>query len=201
MNKEKITLICVEDRYPDIARNLLEHQKKITGLTKSILFGAFDSDIKIEKINSSFDYSNFIIKKLSKYVTTEYVLIVQLDGYILNPDAWSNDYYAYDYIGAPWASWMVGGREDLCVGNGGFSFRSKKLLDLCERSSYNISDPPEEDVYICRTNKDYFVSNGCKFAPINLAAKFSVENNLYANQFGFHGKNTYDMNKGFGILI
>lgn len=43
-----------------------------------------------------------MIKELNKYIETDYVLIVQYDGFILNPKAWMDEFLEYDYIGAPW---------------------------------------------------------------------------------------------------
>ncbi len=86
----------------------------------------------IGKIN---EYSRFCLENLHRYVDTEHVLIVQYDGFILNPRLWRDEFLDYDYIGAPWfvADWLV---QDFTfpkrllgtriVGNGGFSLRSKK---------------------------------------------------------------------------
>jgi hypothetical protein len=91
--------------------------------------------IKIEPIDSVEKYSEFILGELDKYVDTSHVLIVQYDGFILNPDSWTDDFLEYDYVGAPWlvADWAVNNFNfpanllgEHVVGNGGFSLRSKK---------------------------------------------------------------------------
>lgn len=191
MDNEKVTLVCVEDRYTEKAKSLISLQKKITGIQKSILFGNTDSDIPIPKITSPRDYSKFIVLELYKYIQTEFVLIVQLDGFVVNPKAWNPQFFDYDYIGAPW-NWIP---DEVSVGNGGFSLRSKKLLDLCSTLDYNDSEPPEEDVFICRVKKNYLESCGIKFCPKNIASTFSVENNVYTGQFGFHGLNVLGISK------
>ena len=61
---------------------------------------------------------------MNNYFDTDYVLTFQSDGFILNPDAWTDEFFNYDYIGAPW------GDNRYAVGNGGFSFRSKKLMNF-----------------------------------------------------------------------
>lgn len=48
--------------------------------------------IKIPKINSLDEYSLFIIKNLAKYIDTKYVLLIQYDGFILNPSSWTNKF-------------------------------------------------------------------------------------------------------------
>ena len=58
--------------------------------------------VQIPTISSKEQYSEFCIKELYKYFDTDFVLVVQHDGYILNGDAWNDEFYNYDYIGAPW---------------------------------------------------------------------------------------------------
>lgn len=86
-----------------------------------------------------------MIKELNKYIETSYVLIIQYDGFILNPDAWTDEFLEYDYIGAPW--WYT---DDCNVGNGGFSLRSKKLLEILANDDSILETHPE-DHHICRT--------------------------------------------------
>lgn len=166
---------------------------------------------KIKAIKSLEDYSLFAIRDLDKYVNTPYVLIVQYDGFILNPSAWSDEFLKYDYIGAPWlvADWSVKNfdfpRELIgkyVVGNGGFNLRSKKLLSLSselyrkgELKRYN-----PEDVSICVYYRELFESYGMKFAPVELAKQFSYEaeddkNYSRDGQFGFHGLKWTDISK------
>lgn len=140
--------------------------------------------VKIDKIGSKEDYSRFVIKDLYKYVETDYVLLIQHDGYVLNGESWGEDFLNYDYIGAPWL--YVDGKN---VGNGGFSLRSKKLLKaLSEDDFIQATDP--EDQAICRLYRDYLVKTyDIKFAPEEVADKFSFElREPICKTFGFHGK-------------
>ena len=70
-------------------------------------------------------YSTLMLKGLARHVESSHALVVQWDGYVVNPDAWTGEFLACDYIGAPWP-W---GSEGSRVGNGGFSLRSRRLLD------------------------------------------------------------------------
>ncbi len=129
--------------------------------------------------------SKFLIKNLKDYITTEYVIIIQHDGYILNPAAWSDMFFLFDYIGAPW--WYTDGMN---VGNGGFSLRSKKLCEILANDS-RITQFHGEDFHICRTYRDILQQQGMKFAPECVARKFSFEGNprsglKWNGQFGFH---------------
>lgn len=158
--------------------------------------------VGIDHIGSTAEYSEFVIKNLDSYVDTDFVLVIQYDGFILNPDAWTDEFLQYDYIGSPWliADWSVdlfGIPKELLgqrfVGNGGFSLRSKKLLSLCAKLAkegvFKEYDP--EDMVICVYNKKLFEDNEIKFAPLDLARKFSIEGDedgvSWSDEFGFHG--------------
>lgn len=150
-------------------------------------------------------YSKFMIEELHRFVDTEFCLIVQADGFVINPSIWTNQFLEYDYIGAPWPK-VVGvhnasfnrmemGRNR--VGNGGFSLRSKKLLDVCSKIAFDHLNFPikSEDLIICHYLYDQMLNSGIKFAPFEVAKKFSIESLIenqcenLASSFGFHGKN------------
>jgi hypothetical protein len=97
--------------------------------------------ITIKPIKNLTDYSKFIIEQLNSFIDSEYCLITQGDGFIINPNFWCDDFFDYDYIGAPWPQKLnlknkQGETTEILdmnknrVGNGGFSLRSKKLLLL-----------------------------------------------------------------------
>jgi hypothetical protein len=131
------------------------------------------SIIKIESMSQE-KYNIFCINELYKYVDTDFVLLFQNDGFILNPEHWSDDFLNYDYIGAPWPSY-----EESRVGNGGFSLRSKKFLNTTKDLVYlhNIGlsggSCTPEDHLLCRYYYDYLIKAGIKFAPIDIAIRFS----------------------------
>ena len=143
--------------------------------------------VTIPQITSKQAYSHFIIKELGKYITTDFVLVVQTDGFIINPEKWTNEFLDYDYIGAPWHPSQVqkGMNENHLVGNGGFSLRSRRLqVHLSQDPNIKLTHP--EDVIICQVYRDYLESKGFKFAPRQLANRFSCENYLWNNAFGHH---------------
>lgn len=142
--------------------------------------------VKIKDLNSTEEYSHFIINELHEHIDTTHVLLVQYDGFILNPDAWTDEYLKYDYIGAPWlvANWSVTNFSfpqklvgKFVVGNGGFSLRSKKLLTLTSQLSKTekITKLHPEDVSLCVWYREILENEGIKFAPIELAKKFGFE--------------------------
>lgn len=138
--------------------------------------------IRIEPITSRRDYSNFVLRQLVDHVETEHALLVQWDGYVVNPQAWDNAFLSCDYLGAPWPHFYDG----LVVGNGGFSLRSRRLLQAT--AGLPQSEEPE-DLAICRTWRHRLEQDhGLVFGSIALAQRFAFERATvpYAT-FGFHG--------------
>lgn len=133
----------------------------------------------IPLIHGKQNYSHFMMYKLNDFVDTDYCLIIQWDGFVWSADGWRDEFYNYDYIGAPWY-W------DKVVGNGGFSFRSKKLLEVCASAKHFKRYHPE-DAIICREERKWFEEQGIKYAPLEVAYQFAVEHEPYTGQFGFHG--------------
>lgn len=132
----------------------------------------------------------FHINALPKYINNEYMLSIHADGFVVNPHNWSDEFFQYDYIGAPWPiglPWCKTNR----VGNGGFVLKSKKFLDLEATLPYSNQ---HNDVHVTNNLYDYFTKNGCTYAPIYTAAKFSLEHEIPEYEydldktFGFHGK-------------
>jgi hypothetical protein len=140
--------------------------------------------INIPKIKSYFEYNNLLLNQLSNFVKTDFCLIIQYDGYILNSSSFSKSFFDYDYIGAPWP-W----HKTNNMGNGGFSWRSKKLLQATKELNYSKSNQEPEDDFICRTKRDILEKRyGCLFAPEEIAAQFSIEHgSRNYPTFGFHG--------------
>ena len=198
-----ISLISIDGVDPEYAlKALLQCMQyfefastKLISFRKPLFFERFENQIEF-----------FEIKKICNYIETEYCLIIEPDGFIVNPEIWSTDFLKYDYTGAPWPMNSEIEYQSVTVntriGNGGFCLRSRKLLELCKNIPFDIIEQNQsnfdyenfaEDVFICRRNYDFLVQNGVKFAPLDVALKFSVEAEVEEydeNQktFGFHGK-------------
>lgn len=139
-------------------------------------------------VESSFDkkdYNMFMLKHLINFVQTDYVLIVQYDGMAVNKQYWDDEFFKYDYIGAPWL-WRPQGLQ---VGNGGFSLRSRKLLEAVNATSIEAYDDLNEDQIICDSLRSQLeTQHDIAFAPVRLAHKFSHEREAeFRYSFGFHG--------------
>jgi hypothetical protein len=137
---------------------------------------------KIAPIDSRDAYSRFMIHELHRHISTSHALCVQWDGYVLDPLEWEPEFLEYDYIGPPWPHFADG----MNVGNGGFSLRSRRLLEAC--TTLPISTDAE-DVLICRTHRQMLEDRfGLRFAPEAVARRFAFERcQPQGNEFGFHG--------------
>src|SRR3954451_3005171 len=89
-------------------------------------------------------YNDFVLKQLYAYVKTSLALVIQHDGFVLNPSRWTDDFRRWDYIGAPWA---VDGER--IVGNGGFSLRSRRLLERLAAPDVVRPAGTPEDWFVC----------------------------------------------------
>ena len=204
---------CVDSR---LAVKALEISSKHIKFKEVILFSHEEpfnfnnkfTFIKIPKINNLDEYNKFILYKLPNFIKTDFAFCVHRDGFITSPELWNDDFIKYDYIGAPWIkdahfipqNLRVGNYR---IGNGGVSIRSKKLMDFMQ----NIKTIENEDTEICIYNRDKLIKNGFTFAPLALAAKFSMEkkcedlDHTIENTFAFHGNSSTEHLKYIKKLI
>lgn len=140
------------------------------------------SVVPVPRILSARDYSDFLLRRMVDHVDTDYCLIVQWDGHVLDATRWRPEFLEYDYIGARWPQFEDG--HD--VGNGGFSLRSLRLMHACREPEFAAGHP--EDVAVGRTNRVWLEGRGMRFAPHALADSFSAERSGDVTaSFGYHG--------------
>lgn len=208
----RITAICYDGRPYDEKREekyhqILNHLNKIVRFHSIKMFLTYKFEnptVKTEIIDKCDinDYSDFCLYEISKHFNTDYVLIFQDDGFILNPDLWSDEFYNYDYIGAPWPNYMDWNGTEYRVGNGGFSLRSKAL---CEFSKTLPKSKYAEDAYLCVYQRGLLNRAKLKVAPVSVARKFSVERSIdddhtFLKTFGFHGVYQSELDKIFSLI-
>jgi hypothetical protein len=211
LNLDNVTIISVAGVRGKESLKAIEYSKRSINfkscklLTPEKLESSSIEIIKINPINYA-EYNKFIVYDLYKYIDTDYALIIQDDGFITNPECWTNDFLKYDYVGAPWIlprdsfSYRDIFGNIIRVGNGGFSLRSKKLLSIASeldipwKSYYGFYN---EDGFIACHNRHIYEKEGCKFAPLEVAVNFSkeleIDENINIKTFGTHGvKNAFN---------
>lgn len=185
----RLTMICADCSNPGLAiaaiRKSLQQIKPgrtILFTDKKYNFPDFET-IVIKPLKSKKDYSHFIVKELYKYIETSHILIIQGDGYVLDHKQWDDDYLYFDVIGAPWPY-----DHDRRIGNGGASIRSLKLQQILGTDNLiDVVHPEDQSISI--VYKFYLEEKyGIKFAPEELATKFSYELiEPTQKTFAFHG--------------
>jgi Protein of unknown function (DUF5672) len=206
-NLKNVTLCCIDTDHPKAGMLAVRRSMEQAYFGRRLFIGAargskriVDPDmdcIFVEPFRGPEDYSNFVVKELAKLIKTDFVLIVHWDGWVVDGSRWTEDFLKFDYIGAPWP-WHETNR----VGNGGFSLRSRRLLEIL------AADPPEqchpEDEIICNVIRPWLEGKGIKFADEDTAYRFAIENGSprYAT-FGFHGAMNFDryLSKGEKAIV
>jgi hypothetical protein len=159
-------------------------------------------------------YSRFVLYDLHKAIETRFALIVQQDGWVLNGRNWKSEWLEYDYIGAPchlarcgdqflgkfsWISKVDA--NPMVVFNGGFSLRSKRLMEAPSRLGLGINTfghkiLANEDVQLCCLMRPALEQQKIRFPSSDVAKWFSFEflgrglndNIDLSKVFGQHGQ-------------
>jgi tetratricopeptide (TPR) repeat protein len=188
-----VTLACVDTVNHALALRALERSQRDLRFARVLFLSDRIPDgtpvpagiewKRIARLQSRDDYSRFVLKSLLRHVETQHVLLIQWDGYVVNPDAFDAAFLECDYIGATWF-WFHDGMR---VGNGGFSLRSRKLLEALQDERIRLTEA--EDITIGRAfrpllERDY----GIRYASETLADRFAFEAAYPTGMpFGFHG--------------
>lgn len=199
---ENVTIISINGRDPENSVKAINYSSRRIKFAKKILITTPDKvqkydDIEVFEydIKNRDAYSYFCIKELHKYIDTDFCLIVQPDGFVINPFMWNESFLNWDYIGAPLVPMETEAALIACSklkdmqsfdnlphvnGCGGFTLRSKKFLTACSELEY----PPvkmytrnalAEDFFLCIDKKEILeLKYGIKFAPLSLAFEFAT---------------------------
>ena len=170
--------------------------------------------IKIKELKSIKDWSKFVLYDLKDFISTQFILLIHWDGFVINPKSWDYNFLNYDFIGSPWPKFEKAFPEiatqypdnKFRVGNS-VSLRSKKFLEIPSKINLKWDLDAKisnfhEDGYICVQKREELEKNAIKFAPFHLACKFGREytfkENLNIDPFVFH--KWYGKNKNYPIL-
>ncbi len=183
MTLGEITAVCADTRDLNLALVAVERMAE-AGVGHIVL--ATDADgaafvaprdrtgaqiVESPTLQTADDYSRFVLERLPDLVPDEVVMVFQWDGFIIDPHLWSEDFLAHDYIGAPWPTPIASpcGR----VGNGGFSLRSRRLMEAALTLPPRPLDYPEDRHLI--DHLPQLESAGIRVAPLELARRFAIE--------------------------
>lgn len=192
LSLDQVTICAIDCVMPDLALRAIYKSLEACKFSEALFFSHQPIQcekqvkfIRIDRLSSLIDYSRFLMKDLYRYVNTPYILIVQWDGYIIDQAAWTDEFLNFDYVGAKWP-WHQDGN---IVGNGGFSLRSKKLLDAVASEKILFSPSLPEDDQICRVHRKKLEEQfNLRFATEGVADQFSYERSIpNIRTFGFHG--------------
>lgn len=191
-----VTLMCIDCIDAVRAQRVLERCKEKADFGAIKLLTSLSTDYphtEIMPLNSLVAYSIFMLTRVHEYIDTPHVLIVQRDGFILNPGSFDVRWLELDYIGPLFVQYDK-------VGSGGFSLRTKKLMqhvsammpkwDGTQEQADHIQSRVSyyEDGVICLHNS---INKGFKIATLEQAANFSQGGNRNPQYFreypfGFH---------------
>jgi len=184
-----VTLCCIDTVNPALALRAMRRSTLGIRFARTLLLtdrvqAAEDIEVRIiAPLASREAYSAFVLKTLCTHVDTAHVLLMQWDGFVVNPDAWRDEFLACDYLGAKWF-WGDSTRR---VGNGGFSLRSRKLLAALQDARIVLTGA--EDETICRIFRPLLEQEyGIVFGSEERADQFAFEAAYpIGKPFGFHG--------------
>ncbi len=174
-----VTLVTIETMYHDLAKRGMEETLSRVPFKHALVFSDQDflpgaRHVKIAH-GDMFNYCNLLLKGMAEYVETEYIIFQQWDAMVHKSGGWHDFFLLNDYIGAVWP-WRPHGQN---VGNGGFSLRSRRLLEVLQAPHVQLDPAGEhgvqEDNYIAIEHRPWLESQGMVFALEPVANKFSIE--------------------------
>lgn len=189
MSKD-ISLVIVDTASHVLAKFAIEQTLKTIDCKEVVVFSdqeiiAGAKHIPIRKNINLYDYSEIMLNHLWLHVETEHALVIQWDSMAVNKNLWTDDFLKYDYIGAIWP-WPT---QSIEMGNGGFSLRSRKLLEALRDPKIHLGpvSGQNEDIAICVEHRQLLLDKGIQYAPNRVARQFATENEWLSPTFGFHG--------------
>ena len=188
-----ITIVVIDSLNYNATTIAINETKKIFPEAKVLVFSdkdfyPCDKYVSVPKFDGK-EHSRICLEEVPKYVETEWAVYIQYDGFPTQAHLWNDKFLEYDYIGA-----VMWDRDGLpVVGNGGFSLRSKKLMDLLPQLKQDVTGEHWdwlEDQLISVKYRSWLESQGVTYAPPELANLWSKDHPLGPpNTFGFHSHN------------
>jgi hypothetical protein len=184
----EVTICAADTAFVDLTVRALKLSTEGCAFGDAILFSDVERAgpfrcVSVAPMHSIADYSRFILRDLAGHIKTSHVLVIQWDGYVVHPAAWKRLFLRYDYIGSVWP----GLPEHQAVGNGGFSLRSRRLMEAVGNLPHLVGY--NEDIVIARSYRAILERDSrMRFAPTKVARQFAQEYEIDEKvaTFGFH---------------
>ena len=188
-----LTLVIVETQFKELARLALDDSEEFSFFKETVAVS--DSPdwlrpgerfVEMPPQPSAAAQHQYEWAHQHEWFSTSHALFVQYDSWIIDPDAWRDDFLAYDYIAPPF-----GDDHPLDVGTGGFCITSRRLLEYVAARPAEFPSPgTSQDIVLCREYRPVLEAAGFAWAPIEIASAFGFEKDwtqARERHFGFHG--------------
>ncbi len=189
---------CWSDDKENLSRTIrvLHYMQRLCNFGRTVLFSYMPPAvpvkadvIQIPNLGTFDQFNIWVNAAVPYYISDSAAWAVHEDGFILDPKLWSDEFLDWDYLGAPWA--------DGVVGNGGCSIESRNLLAAKRSLPFSVRLPERSDgyefaasdIFICRLHKERLEKEGIRFAPRDVATRFSSEQLHQFPAMCFHGRN------------
>ena len=176
---DDVTLVTIETMYHGLAKRAMEETLARVPFKHALVFSDQNflpgaKHVQIQHGNM-LNYCNLLLKGVLEHVETKYIIFQQWDAMVHNGNKWNDIFLMHDYIGAVWP-WRGPGQN---VGNGGFSLRSRRLLEELQATHIQLDPAGEhgvqEDNYISIVHRPWLESRGMVFAHPAIAEQFAIE--------------------------
>lgn len=154
MNKQLAAVIVETRPLPNLKQVIENHLKFLPDYTVLYVFGSIAVEsivdemsmpykfIRVDGVINESEYNKLLTSTTFwNLISEENILIFQHDSEILRTGI--EDFYEFNYVGAPW-------KFKPFAGNGGLSFRNKHIMiGILKNNIYNQSKHGNEDVFFC----------------------------------------------------
>jgi predicted O-methyltransferase YrrM len=171
-----VTLVMIDTQCHELARLAMEDSLRDIEFGDAVIFSdepinvAGARWVKVPKWPNIAECSHFMWYELPDHIETKWAINIQWDSWIVDVSCWTDEFFQYDYVGAPW--WYD---DDLNVGNG-CALRSRSLMRFLQSNKEHFPlSVSQEDHLIGRVYRPALEKHGFKWAPETLASQFSVE--------------------------
>lgn len=180
----EITLVNIEALDPDMGARTLNYCNSQMWFTKTFLVARneptheFHGTFFRESLVNQIDVDHVFLDVVIPMIRTEFVMMVQNDGFMIGAKNWSADFLKYDYIAAPWKPDFPSCNR---VGCGAFTLQSQRFLRAQRKHRHlypSAIETPHKglDYWVSHTMHPIFtMQEGIQYAPLDMACRWALE--------------------------